>query len=183
MGIAETLGLALAKAQQATGASLPAGGTVFVSVANRDKRAVVLPARRLAEMGFEVVATRGTAAVLARAGVRVTPVLKRSEGSPNAEDLIEAGRVALVINTPFGRGPRTDGSFIRTAAVHAGIPCITTVQGILAAVQGIEALRAGGWVPIALQEYHAAGFTRPPDQGPDRGAPVGAATRSAAGTP
>jgi carbamoyl-phosphate synthase large subunit len=182
MGIAATLGLALAKAQQATGASLPSGGTVFVSVANRDKRAVLLPARRLAELGFEVLATRGTAAVLARAGVRVTPVLKRSEGSPNAEDLIEAGKVDLVINTPFGRGPRTDGSFIRTAAVRAGIPCITTVQGILAAVQGIEALRAGGWVPVSLQEYHAAGFERPAGHDADRELPVVAAA-SATGTP
>jgi carbamoyl-phosphate synthase large subunit len=156
MGIANGLGLALAKAQLATGAALPERGSVFVSVANRDKRQVVLPARRLAEMGFEILATRGTAAVLARAGVRVMPVLKRSEGSPNAEDLIEAGRVDLVINTPFGRGPRTDGSFIRTAAVRAGIPCITTVQGILAAVQGIEALRGPRPVPLSLQEYHAA---------------------------
>jgi carbamoyl-phosphate synthase large subunit len=156
MGIDRDLGLALAKAQLATGAALPQGGSVFVSVANRDKRQVVLPARRLAELGFELLATRGTAAVLARAGVAVTPVLKRSEGSPNAEDLIEAGRVDLVINTPFGRGPRTDGSFIRTAAVRAGIPCVTTVQGILAAVQGIEALRGPRPVPLSLQEYHAS---------------------------
>src|SRR5947207_9324827 len=127
MGIASDLGTALAKAQEATGAALPHRGTAFVSVANRDKRAVLLPARRLAELGFEMLATRGTAALLAKAGVRVTPVPKRSEGSPNAEDLIAAGRVDLVINTPFGRGPRTDGSFIRTAAVRAGVPCITTV--------------------------------------------------------
>src|SRR5213076_2350176 len=116
-----------------------------------------LPARRLAEMGFEMLATRGTAALMAKAGVRVTPVLKRSEGSPNAEDLIAAGRVDLVINTPFGRGPRTDGSFIRTAAVRAGVPCITTVPGILAAVQGIEALREARSLPRSLQEYHASG--------------------------
>src|SRR5207244_4358621 len=143
MGVAEDLGVALAKAQEATGAALPAAGAVFVSVANRDKRAIVRPARRLAEFGFRIVATRGTAAVLARAGVPVTPMLKRSEGTPNAVDLIEAGSVALVINTPFGRGPRTDGYFIRTASARAGVPCITTVPGILAAVQGIEALRAG----------------------------------------
>ena len=156
MGIASDLGTALAKAQEATGAALPQRGTAFISVANRDKRAVLLPARRLAELGFEMLATRGTAALMARAGVRVTPVLKRSEGSPNAEDLIAAGRVDLVINTPFGRGPRTDGSFIRTEAVRAGVPCITTVPGILAAVQGIEALRSGSQVPVPLQEYHAA---------------------------
>jgi carbamoyl-phosphate synthase large subunit len=157
MGIAPSLGLALAKAQRATGSALPRVGTVFLSVANRDKRAAVLPARRLAELGFAIMATRGTAAVLGRAGVKVTPVFKRSEGSPNAEDLIEAGRVDLVINTPFGLGPRTDGSFIRTAAVRAGIPCVTTVPGILAAVQGIEALRVARESPASLQEYHAAG--------------------------
>jgi carbamoyl-phosphate synthase large subunit len=129
---------------------------VFVSVANRDKRGVVLPVRRLAEMGFVILATRGTAAVLARAGVAAQCVLKRSEGSPNAVDLVGERRVDLVINTPFGREPRTDGYFIRTAAARAGVPCITTLPGLLAAVQGIEALRAAAGVPRSLQEYHAA---------------------------
>src|SRR5205823_13214839 len=114
MGIADRLGAALAKAQEATGAALPLGGTVFVSVANRDKRSIVLPVGRLAQMGFRVLATRGTASVLARSGVRVEAVAKRSEGSPNATDLIARGDVHLVITTPFGRGPRTDASFIRT---------------------------------------------------------------------
>jgi carbamoyl-phosphate synthase large subunit len=155
MGIAGDLGLALARAQEATGAALPAGGTVFVSVANRDKRAITLPARRLSELGFTIVATRGTAAVLARAGVPSACVRKRSEGSPNAADLIAAGQVDLVINTPFGREPRTDGYFIRTAAARMGIPCVTTMPGVLAAVQGIEAMRTGA-VPRSLQEYHSA---------------------------
>jgi carbamoyl-phosphate synthase large subunit len=155
MGIATLLGPALAKAQDATGMALPTSGTVFISVANRDKRSVVLPARRLAEIGFAVLATRGTGAVLGRAGVPVAIVRKRSEGSPNAEDLIADGKVDLVINTPFGRGPRTDGYFIRTAAVRAGVPCITTVPGIMAAVQGIEAERLGRPEPVSLQEYHA----------------------------
>jgi carbamoyl-phosphate synthase large subunit len=156
MGIAPSLGEALAKAQEATGAALPTSGTVFISAANRDKRAIRLPAGRLAELGFTIVATRGTAAVLARSGVSVRTVLKRSEGSPNAADLIAGGGVDLVINTPFGRGPRTDGYFIRTAAAAAGVPCITTIPGILAAVQGIEALRLGAGLPRAVQEYHAA---------------------------
>ena len=156
MGIADDLGLALAKAQEATGVVLPAAGTVFVSVANRDKRAIVMPARRLAELGFTLLATRGTSAVLSRSGIPVTPVLKRSEGSPNATDLIAERRIDLVINTPFGRGPRTDGYFIRTAAARAGVPCITTVPGILAAVQGIEAMRGAPQGPRPLQEYHAA---------------------------
>jgi carbamoyl-phosphate synthase large subunit len=162
MGIADDLGLALAKAQEATGAALPLKGTVFVSVANRDKRSVLLPCRRLADLGFQLVATRGTAAVLARSSVPVTAVLKRSEGSPNVEDLIHAGHIDLVINTPFGRVPRSDGSYIRTAAARVGVPCITTVPGVLAAVQGIEALRGERHAPRPLQEYHAA---EPPEQG------------------
>jgi carbamoyl-phosphate synthase large subunit len=161
MGIALDLGRALALAQEGTGAALPVTGTVFVSVANRDKRSILLPARRLAELGFEILATRGTAAVLSRAGVAARVVLKRSEGSPNATDLIRGGRVDLVINTPFGREPRTDGYFIRTAAARAGVPCVTTMPGVLAAVQGIEALRAKRGGPRSLQEYHAA-VTRAP---------------------
>jgi carbamoyl-phosphate synthase large subunit len=162
MGIADDLGAALAKAQDATGAALPAGGRVFVSVANRDKRAVLLPARRLADLGFELVATHGTAGLLSRAGIPVREVPKRSEGSPNACDLILEGEVDLVINTPFGREPRTDGYYIRTAAARSGIPCITTIPGILAAVQGVEAVRRGVGRPRALQEYHrseAVGLT------------------------
>jgi carbamoyl-phosphate synthase large subunit len=156
MGIATDLGLALAKAQEATGAALPTSGTVFVSVANRDKRAILLPAKRLAELGFRILATRGTAALFARSGIQATQVAKRYEGSPNAADMIAAGEIGLVINTPFGREPRTDGYFIRTAAALAGIPCITTIPGVLAAVQGIEALGAEGTAPRPLQEYHAA---------------------------
>jgi carbamoyl-phosphate synthase large subunit len=155
MGIAAELGVALAKAQEATGAALPRAGAIFLSVADRDKRWVGLPARRLADLGFEVLATRGTAAVLARAGVPVEPVLKRSEGSPNVVDLIEGGRIALVVNTPWGARPRTDGHVIRTAAIRRGIPCITTVPGLLAAVHGIETLRSETSAPRSLQEYHA----------------------------
>jgi carbamoyl-phosphate synthase large subunit len=180
MGIATDLGLALAKAQDATGAALPVRGAVFISVANRDKRAISLPARRLAELGFSVMATKGTAALLARAGVPVTSVLKRSEGSPNATDLIEAGKVDLVINTPFGRGPRTDGYFIRTAAARAGIPCITTVPGILAAVQGIEALRGVRSEPLSLQEYHSGAAVAAPARAAE---PAGAVAAVVGGLP
>ncbi|HEX2088945.1 MAG TPA: carbamoyl-phosphate synthase large subunit [Actinomycetota bacterium] len=156
MGIADDLGLALAKAQEATGSRFPLSGRAFISVANRDKRAIVLPARRLSELGFEILATRGTAAVLSRAGMRATAVLKRSEGSPNVEELIQGGHVDLVINTPFGRKPRTDGYFIRTAAVRAGIPCITTMPGVFSAVHGIEALLRERPMPRSIQEYQAA---------------------------
>ncbi|MEW6059868.1 MAG: carbamoyl-phosphate synthase large subunit [Actinomycetota bacterium] len=155
MGIDADSGAALAKALVASGAALPQKGAVFVSVANRDKRAIALPARRLADMGFRLLATKGTAGVLERAGIPVTRVDKVSEGTPNVADLIRDGSVDLVINTPFGRGSRTDGYFIRTAAVLAGIPCITTLQGAMAALRGIEALQAGNGEPRSIQEYHA----------------------------
>jgi len=100
--------------------------------------------------------------VLTRAGIPAAPVRKRSEGSPNATDLIAAGEIDLVVNTPFGRGPRTDGYFIRTAAAAAGIPCITTMQGLGVAVQGIEAMLAGDQPVRSLQEYQRdAGAGRP----------------------
>jgi carbamoyl-phosphate synthase large subunit len=156
MGVASDLGVALAKAQAGTGASLPQKGTVFVSVANRDKRAIVFPAKRLAELGFRIVATKGTAGLLARSGIEVACVSKVSDGHPNAADLILAGDVDLVVNTPFGQETRSDGYFIRTAAAAAGIPCITTLPGVYAAVQGIEAAAGGEHEPRSLQEYHRA---------------------------
>jgi carbamoyl-phosphate synthase large subunit len=155
MGLAGDLGMALARAQVATGTWLPVKGTVFVSVANRDKRRIVFAVKRLADLGFEVVATAGTAGLLARSGIEVSCVAKVSEGHPNAADLIAAGRVDLVINTPFGREPRSDGWAIRTAAAAARIPCVTTLPGAFAAVQGIEALRRSGDEPHSLQEYHS----------------------------
>jgi carbamoyl-phosphate synthase large subunit len=156
MGIDADPGMALAKAMVAAGHALPAGGTVFVSVANRDKRAVVFPAKRLADMGFRLLATSGTAGVLERAGIPVERVAKVSEGSDNVAELIRAGRIDLVINTPFGRGSRTDGYFIRTAAASAGVPCITTLPGVFAAVRGIEALRGTPTEPRSIQEHHAS---------------------------
>jgi carbamoyl-phosphate synthase large subunit len=154
MGTATDLGLALAKAMVGAGAGLPTKGTVFVSVANRDKRAILFAAKRLADLGFHLLATAGTAAVLARAGIRVAQVRKVSEGHPNVADLIKGGQVDLVINTPFGREPRGDGYFIRTTAAAAGVPCVTTLPGALAAVQGIEALRSEPARPRSLQEIH-----------------------------
>ena len=154
MGIDPDPGAALAKALVASGAALPTRGTVFVSVANRDKRAIVFPAKRLADMGFRLLATKGTAGVLERAGIPVARVRKVSEGGEGVADLIRRGEVDLVINTPFGRGPRTDGYFIRTAAAAAGIPCVTTLPGVMAALRGIEALRTGSNEPRSLQEYH-----------------------------
>jgi carbamoyl-phosphate synthase large subunit len=168
MGIDADPGRALAKALVAAGTALPREGTVFVSVANRDKRAVVFPAQRLADLGFRLVATKGTAGVLVRAGIPIERVAKVSEEASrevrSVVDLIRAGEVDLVINTPFGRGPRTDGYFIRTAAAQAGIPCITTLPGAFAAVRGIEALRGEPGEPIALQLHHARATAPAPVQ-------------------
>jgi carbamoyl-phosphate synthase large subunit len=169
MGIDDDAGRALAKALVASGTGLPRDGTAFVSMANRDKRAIVLPARRLSELGFRLLATRGTAGVLERAGIPVTRVAKISEtqgstGERSVVDLIRAGEIDLVINTPFGRGPRTDGYYIRTAAAQAGIPCITTLPGAFAALRGIEALREAPGTPRSLQEHHERAATAAPVQ-------------------
>ncbi|MDP8969130.1 MAG: carbamoyl-phosphate synthase large subunit [Actinomycetota bacterium] len=156
MGIDADFGAAFAKSQEGTGAMvLPSKGTVFASIANRDKRAMIFPIKRLAELGFTLLATEGTAETLRRAGVDAEVVRKFSEGRPNVVDRIVAGDVDLVLNTPMGSGSRADGYEIRTAAVANGVPCITTLSGILAAIQGIEALRAGGVGVRSLQDYHA----------------------------
>ncbi|MGB8962990.1 MAG: carbamoyl-phosphate synthase large subunit [Pseudonocardiaceae bacterium] len=157
MGIDVAFGQAFAKSQAAAYGSLPTSGRVFVSVANRDKRAMVFPAARLADLGFEVLATSGTANTLRRNGIPCTVVRKHFEGPDNIVDLINAGQVAMIINTPYGNpGPRVDGYEIRTAAVLRSIPCITTMQGAAAAVQGIEALIRGDLTVRPLQSLHAA---------------------------
>ncbi len=141
MGIDMAFGPAFAKSQTASYGSLPTKGVVFVSVANADKRSMVFPVKRLADLGFTILATEGTAEMLQRNGMDVTIVRKHFEGPGNIVDLIKAGKVDLVINTPYGQsGPRIDGYEIRTAAVATDIPCITTVAGAAAAIQGIEAL-------------------------------------------
>src|SRR5215203_5617080 len=158
MGLDAEFGTAFAKSQAAAYGSLPTEGTVFVSLANRDKRSAIFPIKRLADLGFRVLATSGTAQVLRRNGVACEVVGKYSEGPGNCVERILAGDVDIVVNTPFGSpgnsGPRLDGYEIRTAAVAAGIPCITTVQGMAAAVQGIEALRRGDIGVRSLQEIH-----------------------------
>ncbi|MDQ4093487.1 MAG: carbamoyl-phosphate synthase large subunit, partial [Actinomycetota bacterium] len=163
MGIDAAFGQAFAKSQAAAYGSLPTSGRVFVSVANRDKRAMVFPAKRLADLGFEVLATRGTANTLRRNGIPCTVVRKHFEGPDNIVDLINAGQVDMIINTPYGNpGPRVDGYEIRTAAVSRDIPCITTVQGAAAAVQGIEALIRNDITVRPLQALHAALRAAPP---------------------
>jgi carbamoyl-phosphate synthase large subunit len=161
MGVDAGFGTAFAKSQEAAYGALPTKGRVFVSVANRDKRHMVFPLKRLADLGFEVVATEGTAEVLRRNGVPATVVRKHSAGrgpadEPTIVDLVHEGTIDLIVNTPFGNsGPRLDGYEIRTAAVMRGVPCLTTVQALAAAVQGIEALRAGEVGVAPLQEHHA----------------------------
>jgi carbamoyl-phosphate synthase large subunit len=160
MGIDASFGTAFAKSQAAAYGALPTSGRLFVSVANRDKRAVIFPVKRLADLGFEVLATAGTAHVLRRHGVDTRVVRKFSEGPDNCVEAILAGDVDLVINTPFGSpgnsGPRLDGYEIRAAAVSAGIPCITTVQGAAACVQGVESALRGDVGVRSLQELHAS---------------------------
>ncbi|MBW3601290.1 MAG: carbamoyl-phosphate synthase large subunit [Actinobacteria bacterium] len=157
MGIDPDFGVAFAKSQAGTGAMvLPSKGTVFASIAGRDKRAMIFPIKRLSELGFAVLATDGTAETLRRAGVHAQVVRKYSEGEPNIVDRIVAGEVDLVLNTPRGSGSRADGYEVRTAAVSHGVPCITTMPGILAAIQGIEALQANAVDVRSLQAYHAA---------------------------
>ena len=163
MGFDRVFGTAFAKSQAAAYGSLPTKGTVFVSVANRDKRAALFPVKRLHDLGFRILATAGTAQVLRRNGVPAEIVGKFSAGPGNIVEEILAGNVDLVLNTPFGSpgnsGPRVDGYEIRTAAVQAGIPCLTTVQAIAAAVQGIEELING-----EVDGHLAAG----PSPGPGR---------------
>ncbi|MBE1546296.1 carbamoyl-phosphate synthase large subunit [Mycobacterium sp. OAS707] len=163
MGIDHDFGSAFAKSQTAAYGSLPAEGTVFVSVANRDKRSLVFPVKRLADLGFRVLATAGTAEMLRRNGIPCDEVRKHfeepSEGRPelSAVDAIRAGEVDMVINTPYGNsGPRIDGYEIRSAAVSMNIPCVTTVQGASAAVQGIEAGIRDDIDVMSLQELHSS---------------------------
>ncbi|HEX5144847.1 MAG TPA: carbamoyl-phosphate synthase large subunit [Mycobacterium sp.] len=162
MGIDSDFGSAFAKSQTAAYGSLPGAGTVFVSVANRDKRSLVFPVKRLADLGFRVLATEGTAEMLRRNGIPCEVVRKHFEqpgGSvpqKSAVDAIRAGEVNMVINTPYGNsGPRIDGYEIRSAAVQMNIPCVTTVQGASAAVQGIEAGIRGDIGVRSLQELHS----------------------------
>ncbi len=163
MGIDTVFGHAFAKSQAAAYGSLPTSGTIFVTVANRDKRGMIFPVKRLADLGFDIVATAGTGEVLRRHGVECEIVHKHFEvdhGGRDAVSMITAGEVALVINTPQGSGARMDGYEIRSAAVGADIPCITTVPGAAAAVMGIEALIRGEMTVRPLQELHA--FLRAP---------------------
>jgi carbamoyl-phosphate synthase large subunit len=158
MGIARDFPTAFAKAQAAAGASLPTRGTVFLTVTDSDKAAVHGIASTLHDLGFRIVATRGTAQAIRSMGVPCESLNKVGEGSPHVVDWIERGDVDLVVNTPTGSGARSDGWEIRRAAVAAGVPCITTISSGVAAARAIAVQRQSGAAEVlSLQEIHASG--------------------------
>jgi carbamoyl-phosphate synthase large subunit len=152
MGIARDFATAFAKSQIGAGSKLPMSGTVFVSVAERDRKAIVPVAKKLASLGYTLMTTRGTGAVLAEHGIDVTAVRKVHEGRPNVLDHLANGAIALIINTPSGKGSRTDEGRIRAAAVGHGVPCITTINGAKAVVAALETIRKGPAEVFALQD-------------------------------
>ncbi|MBW3608268.1 MAG: carbamoyl-phosphate synthase large subunit [Actinobacteria bacterium] len=155
MGVARDFPTAFAKAQAAAGATLPTRGTAFITLTDGDKPSAYAIASRLEDLGFRIVATAGTARAIRAMGVRVDDVLKKvGEGSPNVVDRIEAGEIALVINTPTGSGARADGWEIRRAAIARAIPCITTLSGAHAAARAIGSARNGEPAVLSLQELH-----------------------------
>ncbi len=158
MGVSERFSIAFAKSQLAAGVVLPSQGNIFVSVAQRAKRHIAPLARRLADMGYLLLATEGTAAVLEEAGIPVRLVKKLKEGHPNLIDFLADGEVSLIMNTPQGKGARTDEGRIRAAAVSHGVPCLTTLKAVEAAVRAMQALREEEMTVEALQDrFSAAG--------------------------
>ena len=166
MGIGATFGLAFAKSQTAAGTHLPSEGTVFLSLADRDKSAGLEAARGFSELGFELAATSGTAAFLESNGLTVTTVVGKvgEIGAADAVELISSGRVQLVVNTPRGRGPRADGLHIRAAALLHQVPCLTTVAAARAAAAGMADLKEHGMSVVSLQEVHGDPGHRPQSQ-------------------
>jgi carbamoyl-phosphate synthase large subunit len=163
MGIGETFGEAYGKAMMGAGLSLPRCGTAFLSVNDTDKGYAVIIARKLARLGFEIMATLGTAARLSEVGLKVETVFKVNEGRPNIVDHIKQGDVALVINTPLGRTSHFDEQAIRRAALQYNVPCVTTITGAQAIVEALGAFGANDGVKVrSLQELHAVGSTAAP---------------------
>src|SRR4051794_24135726 len=155
MGVARDFPAAFAKAQAAAGAALPDTGTAFITVTDSDKPGAVAIAQTLHDLGFRIVATRGTAEGIGGMGIPAERINKVGEGSPHVVDWIERGDVDLVVNTPTGSGARTDGWEIRRAAIARGVPCLTTLSGGLAAARAISAARQGAPPVLSLQELHA----------------------------
>ncbi len=153
MGLDADLGVAYAKSQMAANSPLPTSGKVFISVSDAHKGEVAAVAKSFANLGFELVATGGTAAVLEKAGLKVQRTLKVYEGRPNVVDLIKNKEIQLVINTPAGQSPREDEVKIRTTAVYTNTPIMTTLSSAKAAALGIAALKKSGYAVKTLQEY------------------------------
>jgi len=153
MGINDTFGVAFLKSQQGAGQILPMKGTVFISLRSKDKRPMIFLAKKLVDLGFNLVGTKGTAKALARNDIPITEVLKVSQGRPNVVDMMKNGEIDLIINTPGGKGTKPDGLAIRSNAVVLKVPLITTVAGAYAAVNGIEALKKKGIQVKTIQEY------------------------------
>jgi carbamoyl-phosphate synthase large subunit len=154
MGIDTDFGLAFAKSQIGAGVRIPLKGRVFISVMNKDKRSIIFVAKKLVDLGFEMVATKGTAKVLANNGLPVQTVYKVGEGRPDIVDRMKNKEIDLVINTPSGKKPKADEVAIRTQSVSHNIPCITTLSGAQAVVNGIESLLKRGISVKSIQEYH-----------------------------
>ncbi len=154
MGLDADLGIAYAKSQMAANSPLPASGKVFISVSDAHKKEVAPVAKLFSDLGFELVATSGTAAVLEKAGLKVQRILKLLEGRPNVIDLLKNKEIQLVINTPAGQSPREDEVKIRTTAIYTGTPIMTTLSGAKAAARGIAALKKSGYAVKTIQEYH-----------------------------
>ena len=159
MGVADTFGLAYAKAQLSAGVVLPSSGTAFISVNDRDKQNVIDIARRFYQIGFKLVATSGTQKVLLENGISVEKVYKVNEGRPNVVDLIKSGQVNLILNTPLDKESFFDEKAIRRSAIQYNVPCITTLSGGAAAASGISALKLNRRDVWSLQEYHASSAT------------------------
>jgi carbamoyl-phosphate synthase large subunit len=157
MGIDTNFGMAFAKSQLAAGNGLPTEGAVFFSLADRDKETGAAAAAKFAELGFDIIATVGTAAFLRERGIHVTEEVAKvgEHRGSDAVELIESGRVQLVVNTPRGRGPRADGQHIRTTANVRNVPCLTTAAAARAAAFGIAALKDGPLQVCPLQDHHA----------------------------
>ena len=156
MGISHDFGIAFAKAQSGAGNEIPVEGTVFISVNDYDKGGVLPHARALHEVGFHIVATRGTAEFLRAEGVPAKLVFKVNEGRPNVVDRIKSGEISLIINTPLGRESFHDDGPIRKNAILHGVLCVTTLTGAAATVQAIRALRRHSITVVSLQEIHGA---------------------------
>ncbi|MFH1710673.1 MAG: ATP-grasp domain-containing protein, partial [bacterium] len=154
MGIDSSFGKAFYKSQLAANQNLPVKGKVFISVKNSDKRDIVFIAKKLSDMDFDIIATKGTYKALSSNNIKARLVGKINEGDARVLDLIRKGELKLVINTPSGQGGQSDMKPIRSLAVACGVPCITTIQGAQAAINGIEAILKGDLQVKALQEYH-----------------------------